>query len=141
RLTAKAERVDQLEAELESARSKPSSDASQEVLVLKSQLAETQAAQDAKMQEMFKGIMGAITENAKAPVAAAGTSPDLEKQLKGLQSGILQQLQKMGGANFKYDGAGGDSVDVGALMARNANTAPLESNIKDTTIKEQSAQG
>ena len=88
---------------------------------------------------IWRALASSVMPWKRAPTA--GVSPDFEKMMKGLQNNISDQFRKMAGSNFKYDGAGGDSVDVGALMARNANTAPLESNIKDTTIKEQSAQG
>jgi chromosome segregation ATPase len=130
-------RIAELEDELERKSSKSATaESSAELQELKAQLASEQE----RTQDALKAIMTLIGDTQKAPVvAAAAASPDLEKQLKGLQAGIMQQLQKMGGAKM-YEGEA-SAADLGALMARNAETTPLETNIKDVNVKQQAAQG
>lgn len=137
--------VERLRAEVERARTevKPSSDASQEVLVLKDQLAAAQLESQQQMQTMFASLMLAMKEQQQTVVAAPAASasgPDFEKMMKGLQNTLTDQFRKMGGKNFSYEG-GESSVDLGTLMARNADSAPLETNIKDVGVKQQSAAG
>lgn len=150
-----AEKTGELEAELEktkaqlataqAAANEPKGDPA-EVQHLREQLAAAQAqiaASTTQTSEMFGALMGAIKDVQRQPVAAAAAGPsvDLDKQLKALSQNLTDQIRKYAGSGFKGGASDSGEIDVGALMARNAETTKLETNIKDVGVKEQSAAG
>jgi chromosome segregation ATPase len=93
---------------------------------------------DAKMKEMFQGLVGTLTLAKNAPQDPA----DLQKHFKSLQQGLQDQLRKMAGTGAK----GGYSefeltAEAAAAIFAEQDQIKVETNIKDIAVKEQSAAG
>lgn len=124
-------------ADLEHAKAEPKSDPA-EVQKLREELAE----KDARLGEMLTTMMSKLKET-PAP-AAAGMSPDMEKQFKSFAQGLTDQMRKIAGSAARGSGSswGDESGEVSlANINLMGDEAKLETNIKDVAVKEQSAKG